>query len=274
MPVLLLFAGSFGSIIGSFLNVVVYRVPLGRSVAFPPSACTACGTRIRGYDNVPVLSWLLLRGRCRSCGDRISARYPAVELATGVFFAAVVLRFVPALGTATSTAGLVGVVLALAAFLYLAAISVVLALIDLDVHRLPNVIVLPAYAVGALLLGAASLLGADPEALLRAGIGAAALLAFYLGLALVKQGAMGLGDVKLAGVLGLFLGWLGWEHLIIGAFSAFLLGGTFGVALLATRRARASTAVPFGPWMLLGAWIAVFAAPALWGAYLTATGLS
>lgn len=274
MPVLLLFAGSFGSIIGSFLNVVVYRVPLGRSVAFPPSACTACGTRIRGYDNVPVLSWLLLRGRCRSCGDRISARYPAVELATGVFFAAVVLRFVTALGTATSTAGLVGVVLALAAFLYLAAISVVLALIDLDVHRLPNVIVLPAYAVGALLLGAASLLGADPGALLRAGIGAAALLAFYLGLALVKQGAMGLGDVKLAGVLGLFLGWLGWEHLIIGAFSAFLLGGTFGVALLATRRARASTAVPFGPWMLLGAWIAVFAAPALWGAYLTATGLS
>jgi leader peptidase (prepilin peptidase)/N-methyltransferase len=273
MPLLLLFAGSFGSIIGSFLNVVVYRVPLGRSIVSPPSACTTCGSRIRAVDNVPVLSWLFLRGRCHSCGDRISARYPAVELATGVFFALVVLRFVPAVADAGSGASLAGSGLALVAFLYLAAISVVLALVDLDVRRLPNVIVLPAYAVGAVLLGAAAVLTGDGGALLRAGIGAGALFALYLALALVKPGGMGLGDVKLAGVLGLFLGWLGWEHLVVGAFAGFLFGGVFGIALLATRRARASTAVPFGPWMLLGAWVAVFAAPAVWSAYLRATGL-
>ena len=266
--------GLFGTVIGSFLNVVVHRVPLGRSVVAPASACPGCGTRIRPYDNIPVLSWLVLRGRCRDCAAPISVRYPAVELATGVLFALVVLRFLPELLATASAAALLGAVLTLAAFLYLAAVSVALALIDLEVRRLPDAIVLPAYLVGAALLAAGALLQGDAAALLRGAVGAGASFAFYLALALIKPGGMGLGDVKLAGVLGLFLGVLGWEHLVLGVFSAFLLGGLVGAVLLATRRASRSASIPFGPWMLLGAWIAVFAAPTLWSAYLTATGLA
>jgi len=266
--------GLFGTVIGSFLNVVVHRVPLGRSVVAPASACPGCGSRIRPYDNIPVVSWLVLRGRCRDCTAPISVRYPAVELATGVFFALVVLRFLPELLSAASATALLGVVLTLAAFLYLAAVSVALALIDLEVRRLPDAIVLPAYLVGAVLLAAGALLQGDPAALLRAAVAAGASFAFYLVLALIKPGGMGLGDVKLAGVLGLFLGVLGWEHLVLGVFSAFLLGGLLGAVLLATRRVSRSASIPFGPWMLLGAWIAVFAAPTLWSAYLTVTGLA
>ena len=266
--------GMTGLAIGSFLNVVAYRVPLGRSIVAPPSACPGCGTHIRAADNVPVLSWVVLRGRCRTCRAPISARYPIVELATGVFFALVLLRFLPALQQAGNAAAVVSAALVLVAFLYLAAISVVLAVIDLDVRRLPNAIVLPAYLVGAVLLGVAAVVGGDLGDLGRASAGAGILVAVYLALALVKPGGMGLGDVKLAGVLGLFLGWLGWQQLIIGAFSAFLLGGLFGIALLATRRASRSSAVPFGPWMLAGAWISVFVGPALWSAYLTTAGLA
>ena len=273
MPLALIFAGSFGSIIGSFLNVVVYRVPAGRSIAYPPSACTSCGTRIRAIDNMPVVSWLLLRGRCRACGDRISARYPLIELLTGLFFALVVLQTVPMISAASSGA-LISGALGLLAFLYLAAISVVLALIDLDVHRLPDVIVLPALGIGAVLLGTASVLRGDSVALIGAGAGAAALFFFYLAIALVKPGGMGMGDVKLAAPLGVFLGWLGWPTLIVGTFAAFLLGGSVGAVLLLTKRATRTSRIPFGPFMLAGAWIAIFFGPLLWSGYLSIVGLS
>ena len=261
-------AGGLGLLIGSFLNVVVYRVPAGMSISSPPSACPGCHSPIKAYDNVPVLSWLALRGRCRSCSTAISARYPIVELATGGFFALVAAAVWPWTAVPTEAAPLVAALLELVAFLWLAGASVALAIIDVEHHRLPDAIVLPSYAVGLVLLGASSALSGEWDALLRGVVGMAALFVFYLALALVKPGAMGLGDVKLAGVLGLWLGWLGWGELVVGAFAAFLLGGLFSIVLLATRRAQRTGGIPFGPWMLAGAWVGVLVGGTVAASYL------
>ena len=267
--------GVFGSMIGSFLNVVVYRVPAGRSVVSPPSACGSCGNQLRAVDNVPVLSWLALRGRCRTCGSVISVRYPLVELGTALLFTGVSFRFVPGVfdGAVVGTLPLISGVLVLAAFLYFAAISIALALIDLDTQTLPNAIVLPAYLVGAGLLGAAGLLNGEPSRLVGAGLGAVALFGLYLIAALVKPGGMGLGDVKLAGVIGLFLGFLGLPQLLVGAFAAFLLGGLFSIGLLVARRAGRGAGIPFGPWMLGGAWVGILAGEPIASFYLGLFGL-
>src|SRR3954451_16420393 len=150
-------AGVFGLLIGAFLNVVVWRVPRGESVVHPPSHCPACDAPIAPRDNIPLLSWLLLRGRCRSCGAPISARYPLVELLTAVLFAGLAAWFGP--------------VAQLPAFLYLAAVGVALALIDLDVKRLPDVLTLPSYGVGLVLLGIASGAHHNGWSMIRAVIG-------------------------------------------------------------------------------------------------------
>ena len=286
--VFLVAIGILGLLVGSFLNVVVYRVPNGMSIVSPRSACPRCGALIAAYDNVPVLSWLVLRGQCRTCKTPISVHYPLVELGTGVFFALVGWAV---LGSAVSTssttwvglssgfnavvgeASIVAVALILVAFLYLAAVSVALASIDLTTHTLPNAIVLPSYIVGAVLLGVAGVIDGNFDALLRAGIGMVSLWLAYFLMALAYPGGMGLGDVKLAGVLGLFLGFLGWGPLATGAFAAFLLGGVFGVALLATKRANRRSGIPFGPWMLAGAWVGVLFGSTVWDGYLTLVGL-
>lgn len=268
--VLVILAGWLGLLTGSFLNVVVWRLPRGESLVHPGSACPNCGHAIRWWDNVPVVSWLVLRGRCRDCGVPISRRYPLVELATGILFAGTAWWLLSTLATSLP---FVSFVLASAAYLYLAAISVALALIDVDTHKLPNVIVVPAYVVGAVLLGAASILAGDGEALVRAAIGMAVLFVAYLVMALVKPGGMGLGDVKLAGVLGLFLAWLGWGALAVGAFAAFVLGGAYSVVLLLLRKVDRKGGIPFGPWMLLGAWVGLFAGATILDGYLALFGL-
>lgn len=250
-------AGLLGLVVGSFLNVVVHRVPAGRSVVRPRSACPACGHEVRTRDNVPVVSWLVLRGHCRDCGAPISARYPLVELGTGVLFAATFLVLEAR-----------GQLAVLPAALFLAAISIALAAIDLDTRRLPNAIVLPSYPVLAVLLVLASVLAGDWWALARAGIGGAALWLLYFLVMVAKPGGMGFGDVKLAGLLGGVLGWFGWGSLVVGAFAAFLVGGLFSVVLMLAGRAGRKSAIPFGPWMLLGAWIGIFVGEPLWGAYL------
>ena len=246
MSIALLAVGLLGLAVGSFLNVVIHRVPRAESVRRPGSHCPRCGTRIRPWHNVPVLSWLALRGRCAGCGTRISVRYPLVELLTAALFVAVAARF--------------GLSLALPAYLYLAAVAVALAAIDLAVKRLPNAIVLPSYPVAAVLLLAASATTGDWAAAVRGLLAMAALYAGYLGLALVYPGGMGFGDVKLAGLLGLYLGWLGWGPLWVGTLAGFLIGGLAGTALLLARRAGRRTAIPFGPAMLAGAFVAVFLA--------------
>ncbi|MEO8094350.1 MAG: prepilin peptidase [Pseudolysinimonas sp.] len=272
MILMLPFVALLGLAIGSFLNVVVYRVPAGRSLT-PDSACPKCGTAIRRRDNVPVVSWLLLRGRCRGCHEPISARYPLVEAGTAIAFVLVALRFGPPIFDATTTPDAVAGSLELGAFLTLTAVSIALALIDLDTKTLPNVIVLPALLAGILLLGVAALVRGDLAALAAAAIGGAGLFAFYLILALAKPGGMGFGDVKLAAVLGLYLGFLGWGNLLVGAFAAFVFGGVFGLALIVARRAGRKSQIPFGPWMIAGAWVGVFAGGFIADLYFGAVGV-
>lgn len=276
MVLVLVEAGVVGLVIGSFLNVVVYRVPLGLSVVQPRSACPGCATPIAARDNVPLLSWLLLRGRCRQCAEPISARYPLVEALTSALFVLAALPSAIALDGALAATPqvLAADVLVLLAFLYFAAISIALAAIDLDVHRLPDALVLPGYAVGAVLFLAADLLRGDLVSIGTAAAGAGAGALLYAVLWFVKPGGMGLGDVKLAGVLGLFLGQLGVAQLTVGIAAGFLLGGVFGVVLIVTGRAKRGTGIPFGPWMLAGAWVGVAAGAPLAAGYLRLVGLT
>lgn len=270
-------SGVLGLLIGSFLNVVVYRVPLSMSLVAPPSACPKCGSGIAPRDNVPVLSWLLLRGRCRNCAERISARYPIVEAGTALFFVLVSLRFAADVASASFAFGvtdLVADLAALAAFLYFAAISLALAIIDVEKHRLPNSIVLPGYPVAFVLLGVSSIFAADAESFIRAAIGSAGLFLFYFVISLISPAGMGFGDVKLAGVIGAFLGWIGWGALAVGAFAAFLLGGLFAIVLVLARLARRKSGIPFGPWMLAGAWVGIFFGNPIWSGYLSFVGLT
>lgn len=266
--------GLFGLLIGSFLNVVIYRVPLGKSIVSPPSACPGCGSPISARDNVPVLSWLLLRGKCRTCHEPIAVRYPLVELGTGMLFFLVALMFLPAVFAAARVTGVIANVLVLVAFLYLAAIALALALIDIDVHKLPNAIVLPSYLAGIVLFTAAAFLSGDFAPLLRAGIAMAALALSYFLMALIYPGGMGMGDVKLAGVVGLYLGWIGWGAVFVGAIAAFVLGGIFGIALMASGRATRKTGIPFGPWMLVGASLGIGFGSVALTTYLSMFGLT
>src|SRR4051812_47720418 len=248
MPLLLAALGLLGLAVGSFLNVVIHPVPAAQSGLWPPSACPTCDTHIRARDNVPVLSWLWLRGRCASCAAPISVRYPLVELLTAVLFVAGTLLL----------AGRDLLPLA-PALLFVTAVGIALAAIDLDVYRLPNAIVYPAYPVLAALLIAAAVVEHDPAVIVRAAIGGAVLGAGYLALALARPGGMGIGDVKLAGLAGALLGAFSWSALLVGAFAAFVLGGVTGVFLIAAHRGTRRTALPFGPFMVAGTLIAVFA---------------
>jgi leader peptidase (prepilin peptidase) / N-methyltransferase len=253
--VIAVLASVLGMCIGSFVNVVAYRVPRGESLMRPPSACPDCRKLIRARHNVPVLGWLVLRGRCYDCGLPISARYPVVEAATGALFALAGWRFAAE-------------PLLLAAYLSFAGIAVALALIDLDVHRLPNVIVLPAYPVLGVLLA----IGLGGHALLRAGIGAAVLFGLFFVVAMVAPRGMGFGDVKLAGVIGGMTAAISWGAFLVGAFGAFFLGAVAGVLLMVSQRAGRKTAVPFGPFMLLAAWASILGASGIGQVYLDRLG--
>src|SRR3954451_12317867 len=230
-------AAPLGLLIGSFLNVVAYRLPRGESLVKPRSRCTSCGEEVRPYDNVPVLSWLVLRGRCRHCSERISPRYPAVELVTAIVFAAVVLAR--------------GLDADLALELPFAAMLIAVADIDLEHRIVPNKILLPLAVWG---VGASAVVRTDalPE-LLIAGAGA---FAFFLIAALIHPAGMGMGDVKLAGVMGLYLGLAVVPALLI----AFLLGSVVGIAMLARNGAAArKQGVPFAPFLALGGLAGVLA---------------
>ncbi|ADJ46217.1 leader peptidase (prepilin peptidase)/N-methyltransferase [Amycolatopsis mediterranei S699] len=259
MAVLVVAAAVLGLLVGSFLNVVIHRVPRGESVVRPPSRCPDCGQTIKNRHNVPVFGWLVLRGRCAGCGARISVRYPLVELGTAVLFALLALRLDPP---------------DLPAFLYFGAIGIALALIDLDCRRLPNAIVLPSYPVLLVLLTASAWWRGDWWSPARAGIGGAALFGFYLLLALAYPAGMGFGDVRLAGILGGILAYLSWPALLVGAFGGFLLGAVAGVVVLATGKGGRKTALPFGPFMIAAALVAIFAAGPLGQAYQRLTGLA
>ncbi len=256
-----------GLLVGSFLNVVIARVPDGASVVHPPSHCPRCTTPIAPRDNVPVLSWLALRGRARCCGERISVRYPLVEAGTALAFAGVALWW----RRACPVDGAAGVVL-LVLLLGFAALSISLALIDIGVFRLPWIMVAPSYPVVAVLLGAAALLAHEPARAVRMVVGALALWGLYRVLNLIRPDGMGMGDVRLAGVLGLVLAWFGWPELLVGAFGGFLLGAVGGIALTGLRRGWLKKQIPYGPWMLLGAWVGLLAGQGIARAYLDTLG--
>jgi leader peptidase (prepilin peptidase)/N-methyltransferase len=254
-------AAFLGLLVGSFLNVVIHRVPRGESVVSPRSRCPSCGYQLSARDNVPVLSWVLLRGRCRGCREPIGLRYPLVEVLTAVVFVVLAVR-------------LQHQPWALPAFLWLGAVGVALTLIDLDVKRLPDALTLPSYPVAVVLLGGAALIDDRGAPLVRAALGGLVLFALYLSLWLTTRGrGMGLGDVKLSGVLGAYLAWLGWGTLAIGAFGAFALGGLTSIGLVLAGRAGRKTRIPFGPFMLAASLLAVLVGGPLADAYQRYTGI-
>ncbi|HVB70878.1 MAG TPA: prepilin peptidase [Acidimicrobiales bacterium] len=238
-----------GLVFGSFLNVVVYRVPRGLSINSPPSACPICSAPIAGRDNIPLLSFVILRGRCRACGAPISPRYPLVELTSAALFAGAAAR----LGY---SATLVSVLAFLSGLL-------ALALIDLEHLKLPKGIVYTTlYTVGtALVIEAATT--RQWHRLLVAAICAAAWFIVFLGLNLLSPRYLGFGDVRLAPVMGLELGWFGVRYVILGFFAANLIGSVVGVALIATKRLRRDQPVPYGVFLALGAALAIYAGPEL-----------
>jgi leader peptidase (prepilin peptidase)/N-methyltransferase len=235
-----------GLAVGSFLNVVIWRVPRKESVVRPPSHCPECGTAIAPYDNVPVVSWVVLRGRCRHCGARIALRYPLVELGAAVLFAAMGARFAGSW--------------ALPAYLLFAASLLALSAIDLEHYLLPDRIVYPVAVASIALLGVAGLGDGDGAAFTRALLGAAAAFGALFAIHLVSPRGMGFGDVKLSFVLGLFLGWLGWGEVALGLFLGFFYGAVVGVALIAAHLRSRKDHVPFGPFLAAGAVTVV-----LWG---------
>lgn len=249
----------FGLLLGSFANVAIARVPAGGSVVRPPSACPACAAPIRPRDNVPLLSWLLLRGRCRDCGTAISVRYPLVELSCALLFAAVGAR--------------VGASWALPGLLLFTWTLLVVAVIDADTRRIPNRLTYPLTPVLLGLLTLAAVLDGEPAAALRALAGGAAVFAVLLLLALASRGGLGMGDVKLGGFIGVGLGYLGWSSVVVGVFAAFLLGGLVALALVGLRLRGRRDLLPFGPYLAAGAVVGLLAGAPLARAYLTSLGL-
>ncbi len=227
-----------GMCIGSFLNVVIYRLPRGESILWGRSRCPACGHGLAWYDLLPVVSFILLRGRCRTCGARISWLYPGVELLTGLLFLVLFWRF--------------GVTAALTKYLFLSAVLIAATFIDLQHYLIPDSLVITAL-VGGIVLGTAT---GDVGAI-SALVGAAASGGFLFLVAVLSGGGMGGGDIKLAFVTGLFLGW---PLAQLGLFIGICLGGVLAVVLLAFRIKGRKDPIPFGPFIALGSIIAL-----LWG---------
>jgi len=233
-----------GTILGSFLNVVIYRLPRGESLVRPRSRCPNCGAQIRAWDNIPIMSFLLLRGRCRACRAHIAWQYPLVELASGLLVLAAWLRDGSWLDVLAAT------------FFLLSLLAVFF--IDLAHHIVPNAITYPGIAL-ALVLAAGR--GRLLESLLAA-LGAGA---FFLLVAIVSRGGMGGGDVKLAAMMGAFLGW---PSIVVALLIAFTSGATVGVLLIASGRRTRKDPIPFGPALALGGMVALFFAAPLVDWYL------
>ena len=225
-----------GAIIGSFLNVVIYRLPRKQSLITPRSRCPHCGTPIAAWDNIPVLSYLLLRGRCRTCRGPISWRYPVVELAAAVLLTAIWLRSDTVLDL---LAGALFALLMLAIFF-----------IDLEHQIVPNALSYPGLILGLLL-------AIPQERFVDALFAAAGAGTFFLLIAIVSGGGMGGGDIKLAAMMGAFLGW---PRIAVGLLFAFTLGAAAGLLLIAFKRRSRKDPIPFGPALAAGGVIAL-----LWG---------
>jgi leader peptidase (prepilin peptidase)/N-methyltransferase len=237
--------GLFGLVFGSFLNVVIYRVPRGESIVAPRSRCPNCGTMLGALDNIPVVSYVVLRGRCRTCRAPISAQYPIVELSTAGLFAGTAARF--------------GSSWPLPAYVVLAAGLLVLAAIDLEQRKLPKQIVyLVTILVGGLLALASGETG-DWRRLVIAACAGTAWFGLFFAINAVNPRWLGFGDVRLVFCLGLSLGWLGVGYVFVGFLLASLVGSVVGIGLIVMKGADLTTQVPFGPFLAIGTELAVFA---------------
>jgi leader peptidase (prepilin peptidase)/N-methyltransferase len=249
-PFVTVVCGVLGLVIGSFLNVVIWRVPRKESVVAPRSKCPTCDTPISNRDNIPVISWLALRGKCRTCAATISARYPLVEFATGMLFAAIGARYAHSW--------------ALPAYLVLGAALIAISAIDVEHYIIPNRIVYPVGFALVPLFALAALLGTDWHAFERALLGALAAFGVLLVIHLISPGGMGFGDVRLCFLLGLALGWLGWPEVYFGLLAGFMYGSVIGVTLMALRVLKRGEHLPFGPFLAAGAiTIVLLGAPVL-----------
>lgn len=254
----------FGLVVGSFLNVCIYRLPQKKSIISPASYCPHCRRPIEAVDNIPLVSYLLLRGRCRHCGAKISLRYPLVELATGLLFASVWLKF--------------GLSRWFLPALFYGSVLILVGVIDLQHRIIPNKVVLPSLSVGLVLLIPAifgknilplvfqqktKLLWLDSLGGLLIG-GGLLFLVGAVGQILFKREAMGGGDIKLGAFLGLFLG----RYVLVALFLSFLVGAVVGLTLILLGKASRKTLLPFGPYLSLGGLVALFYGQQLWTFYL------
>jgi leader peptidase (prepilin peptidase) / N-methyltransferase len=257
--VLVAFVSLVGILVGSFLNVVIGRVPEGRSVVHPPSACPRCDSHIGPRDNIPILSWMLLRAKCRNCSLPISARYPLIEALTGALFGL--------------TAWRVGWTPELPAVLLFVAGGIVLSAIDIEHYRLPNAVVYPLLGlVGGALVVAAGMSSWSRLVWVAAGAVVAAGLLFTIVL-LTRGRGMGMGDVRLALVLGAVTGWYGPGRVAVGLFLGFLVGSVVGIGLAVRTGKVKGVKMPFGPSLITGAFIAVLWGGNVWDWYRGLTGL-
>ena len=231
--------GVFGLLVGSFANVVIYRVPAGQSIVSPPSNCPKCRAPVRPWDNLPVVSWLLLRGRCRDCGAPIAARYPLVEVLVGAVVAGTGWKF-----GISWTAGAEAV---------LASGLIMLGFIDFDHMLLPRRVVYSDLALVATLLVVAAAVSGRWASLGVAAVCGAVPWAFFFAVNYLRPRALGFGDVRLALLIGFGLGWLGAAYAFLGFIVASVLGSVVGVTLMALGRAGRRTAVPFGSFLATGA---------------------
>ncbi len=248
-------AAVLGLIFGSFATAVAYRLPRSESISSGRSKCPNCGNMITAIQNIPVFSYVVLRGRCKHCGDRISIRYPLIELVTALLFIGAALRFEVS-AEAVIYAGFFWAL-------------VVLTVIDLEYKLLPNKVVFPTFIAGWAGLAIAALAGGHPARLVGAAVGAAIFGGFFFLVASLYPAGMGGGDVKLAFVLGTFLGYIGGPGVVlVGMFLSFLIGGMVGVGVMVTSGGDRKMQVPFGPFLALGTVLGIFLGGPLLDAYL------
>ena len=241
---LVFLAALLGLAVGSFLNVVIHRVPRKESVVSPRSRCPGCGAELANRDNIPVVSWLRLGGRCRSCVMAISPRYPAVELGTAALFAVLAARFADTVAV-------------LPAFLVLGAALVAISLIDLEHFIVPNRIVYPTLFAMAPLLVVAANVEDDLASIRGAVLGGLLGFGILFLIHFVSPKGMGFGDVRLAGLLGVALGWLDLGHVLLGLFLGFLTASVVSLTLIGLKVRSRKDRIPFGPFLALGGMLAV-----------------